>query len=98
MSPDEAVSNHWGEGTKLIYHNAAKVSQADDPSYPFRLTATFHIRSKFIATALGIPDAVERIIIRGMTLKVLENGIESNGFKTNPNLITLEILEPESVH
>jgi hypothetical protein len=54
------------EGIKVIEHNMGGIKQADDPSFPFRLTATFRVPGFMEVAATFIYDE-ERIRVRGMT-------------------------------
>lgn len=83
-------------GLKLIRHDLSGVDITDDPSFPFRLDATF-TPSRFMAVFMGPNGGTEEIRVRGMTCEVLEQFAETNGLKNNPRLITMNITQPEAV-
>lgn len=81
-------------GLKLIRHNSGGVSNPDDPTFPFRLDASFR-PPEFMQVAHVFLYGNEEICVRGTTREALERFVEANTLKTHPRLIRLEITEPE---
>jgi len=77
-------------GIKLIRHNGGGVDLPDDPSYPYRLDATFR-PPEFIKMAFLFMHGNEEIIVRGMTREALEQFVDENELRSHPRLISLTI-------
>lgn len=73
-------------GIKLIHHNASGVNLPDDPSYPWRLDASFSPPEFMNFTFVCMFGGSETICVRGMTKEALEEFVELNGFRHHPRL------------
>lgn len=83
------------EGLKLIQHNAGGVNIPDDPTYPYRLEASFRPPELMIVTFIALHGGSENIVVRGMTQEALEEFVEENDLKNHPRLRSLTITGPE---
>lgn len=83
-------------GLKLIRHNAAGVNVADDPTYPWRLDATFRPPEFMFFTFVSLYGGSEIICVRGQTREALEQFVELNNLRIHPRLRSLEITQPEA--
>jgi len=84
-------------GLKLIRHNAGRVNNPDDESYPFKLEATFRPPEFMEFAFIGLYGGREEIVVRGMTKQALDEFAERNGLKTHSRLRTLTVTGPEGV-
>lgn len=84
------------EGIKLIRHNAGGVNVPDDPSYPWRLDASFSPPEFMLMAFIGLYGGIEEICVRGKTREALEQFVEMNSLRTHPRLRSLEITQPEA--
>jgi hypothetical protein len=83
------------EGIKLIRHNAGGVNEPDDPSYPYKLEASFRPPEFMIVAFIGLYKGSEEIVVRGMTQKALEEFISENHLRSHPRLRQLTITGPK---
>ena len=83
------------KGLKLIRHNAHNVNLPDDPSYPFKLQATFQPPELMDVAFVFLHGGSEEIVVRGMTREALEQFVEENKLRTHPRLRELTITGPE---
>lgn len=81
------------KGIKIITHNACGVNLPDDPSFPFRLYATFHPPDFMLVSFILSYGGSEIICVRGETREALEQFVEKNSLRTHPRLRSLEITE-----
>jgi hypothetical protein len=81
---------------KLIKHNAGGVSEADDPSFPFKLEASFSPPSFMAVTFVMMHGGSEDIVVRGMTQEALERFVDANSLRSHPRLRSLTITGPEA--
>jgi len=84
------------EGIKLIHHNASGITRPDDPSYPWRLDATFSPPEFMQVAFIGLHGGLEILCVRGKTREALEQFVELNGLRQHPRLHKLEITQPEA--
>lgn len=78
------------EGLKLIRKTGA-VDIADDPSYPFKLEASFRLGDFMLGAAVSLGIAGEELVVRGMTEEALVKLVEVNDLRTHPRLRWLKI-------
>jgi hypothetical protein len=78
------------EGLKLIRHNMGGVDDPDDPTYPFRLEATFCV-PEFMQVTNALLYGCEKIVVRGQTREALERFVELNRLRQHPRLIRIDI-------
>ncbi len=81
-------------GIKLILHNAGGVYNPDDPSYPYKLEASFSPPELMEVAFVAIHGGGEKIVVRGMTREALEQFVESNRLQNHPRLQSLTITGP----
>lgn len=83
------------EGIKLIRHNAARVNEPDDPSFPWKLDLNFSPPEFMVMAWVGLFGGSEEITIRGMTKEALEEFVEQNKFREHPRLRWMEFTDPD---
>lgn len=84
-------------GIKLIFHNAGGVNNPDDPSYPWRLDATFRPPEFMEMAFIFLHGGQEIICVRGQTQASLEEFVAVNDFRNHPRLVTLTITDTSIV-
>jgi hypothetical protein len=82
------------EDIKLIRHNIAGIDDPDDPSYPFKLEASFR-PPEFMEVAHLLLHGNEVIVVRGKTREALELFAGVNHLDKHPRLISMTITEPD---
>ena len=82
-------------GIKLIRHNANRVNNPDDPSYPWKLEASFRAPEFMEMTFIFMIGSTEEIVVRGMTREALEKFVEVNDLRRHPRLLRLDITGPK---
>jgi hypothetical protein len=85
------------EGLKLIRHNASQVDLPDDPTFPFKLEASFRPPEFMVIAFIGLFGGSEEIIVRGMTKEALDQFIEANNLRTHARLSRLTITGPDGI-
>jgi hypothetical protein len=83
------------KGIKLIRHNAIGINESDDPSYPFRLDATFRAPEFMSMAFICLHGGLEIIQVQGKTKACLKKFADLNGLMTHPRLYSLKIWQPE---
>lgn len=82
------------EGVKLIRHNAGRVNEPDDETYPWRLDASFRAPEFMYVAFVFTYGGTEEICVRGKTQEALERFVELNDLRFHPRLISLKIWQP----
>lgn len=80
---------------KIICANTHGINVPDDPSFPYKLEATFQHGEFMRIAAIALYGGCERVVIRGATPEVLRAIAESNEWPTHPRLIQLTIVGPD---
>lgn len=65
---------------KLIYHNAGRVKEPDDPSYPYRLECNFGPPELMAVTFVMLYGGSELIVLKGKTVEVLKEVVAAEKF------------------
>jgi hypothetical protein len=84
-------------GIKLICHNANRVNVPDDPSFPFKLEASFRPPEFMMMAFIGLVGGSEEVVIRGMTKEDLDEFVELNNLRTHPRLLHITITGPDGI-
>jgi len=84
-------------GLKLIKHNASNVDLPDDPSFPFKLEASFDPPQFLRMAFIGLYGGSEEIVVRGMTKEVLDELLDENHLRTHPRLRRFTITGPDGI-
>lgn len=81
------------DGLKLIFKTGC-VDVPDDPSYPWRLEASFRPDGFMSVAFIALYGGEERLIVRGQTREALEQLVEVNKLCGHPRLRRLAIYRP----
>lgn len=84
-------------GLKVIRHNTGRIDLPDDPSFPFKLEASFRPPEFMTMAFIGLFGGSEEIVVRGMSKQALDKLIEVNGFRKHPRLLRLTITGPDGI-
>ena len=82
-------------GTKIISANTHGIDFPDDPSYPYKLEASFRHAGFMQVTASLMFGGSEQIVVRGMTAEALLKLATGNEWTTHPRLNRLTITGPD---
>lgn len=88
-------------GLKLIRNTTEGVDNPDDPSYPYKLRATFRAPELMMCIFLAIAIARtgrsenETIVVRGMTREAIEEFVSRKNLNEHPRLLSLSITGPD---
>lgn len=84
------------EQLKLIRCNSHGVNKQDDPTFPFRLDASFSPPEFMRVAFCMMHGGTETLCVRGMTQEALQDFVAKNGLDTHPRLIRMSITKPET--
>jgi len=88
-------SNQQPDGVKIISHNAAGINLPDDPDYPWRAEIVYRPPEFMRVAFIAIHGATERLVIRGMTKKAIDDLVEKHCLGANhPRFIRMDITGP----
>ena len=79
---------------KLIKFNSSHINKPDDPTFPYKLEVSLRPPGFMDLTFAFLLGGSEELVVRGMTLEVLEEFITENKFRTHPRLRRLVITGP----
>jgi len=83
------------KGIKLIRHNANGVNEPDDPTFTWRLDASFRPPEFMNIAFMFLCGGTEEICVRGKTKKALEKFADMNHLSTHPRKLSFKIWQPE---
>ena len=85
------------EGIKLIRLNSQNVNLPDDPSFPFKLEASFSPPEFMEVAFVSLYGGSEDLTIRGMTKEAMDKFVEVNRLRTHPRLRRLTVTGPTGI-
>lgn len=83
------------EGLKLIHLTGCGISQADDPSYPYKLEVNFSPPELMQVTFVMLHGGSEELVVRGMTREAIDRFVAKNDLRRHPRLRWAIITGPE---
>lgn len=82
---------------KVIHANMYKIDNPDDPSFPYKLEATFRHGEFMRVTSVMLHGGCERFILRGKTAEALLEVAKGNEWLDHPRLLRITVTGPEGV-
>lgn len=83
------------EGLKLIRFNTARISEPDDPSYPYKLDVNLSPPELAQVTFVMLYGGSEELVVRSMNREAIDEFIEVNDLRRHPRLRRMTITGPD---
>lgn len=85
------------ETYKVIRHNAGRIENEDDPTFPYKVEANLRPPELMSFTFVCLHGGSEEIIARAMTLDAANEFLATNKLRNHPRLRWITIHGPEGL-
>lgn len=82
------------EGLKLIRLTGSRISEPDDPSYPYKLVVNLSPPQLMQVAFVMLYGGSEEMIVRSKTREAIDQFIERNDLRRHPRLRWMTIASP----
>ena len=82
------------EGLKLIRLNSARISEPDDPSYPYKLEVNLAPPELATVAFAMLCGGSEELVVRATTRDAIDRFVELNDLRRHPRLRRMTITGP----